>query len=140
MLSVSVCVLSFLLVRPLTIARPHRLILRSPLESELEILILLGGASGNTAQGVLCSRSHCSAVLGSHWVLGITERLCSKPHRIRNHCPSECFFDRIRRHRIGNIFPDIALEGFAPWTPLRPQTRFLKCFVEDSQRGSFGSK
>ena len=51
-------------------------IVNPPLESETERLQTRYAALENAAQGVLCARKRCSAVLRSRWPLEIAARAC----------------------------------------------------------------
>ena len=51
-------------------------IINPPFESAIERTTNRPTALENTAQGVLCARNHCSAVLRNHWALEITARAC----------------------------------------------------------------
>ena len=51
-------------------------ILNPPLQLATEKGKTAPTALENTAQGVLCARNHCSAVLRSHWPLEIAARAC----------------------------------------------------------------
>ena len=51
-------------------------IVNPPLDSGQERSETTPAALENTAQGVLCARNHCSAVLRSHWPLEIAARAC----------------------------------------------------------------
>ena len=50
--------------------------MNSPLESATRLVPNRWLARESTAQGVLCARNLCSALLGSHWVLAVIARSC----------------------------------------------------------------
>ena len=54
----------------------------------------------NTAQGVLCAKHHCAAVLDSHWALEITARACFEATWRSKSLLEQTsfFFDNPRKH------------------------------------------